>query len=210
MKSAIEVFGQWALNGGDERMARGHQAAVDHMLAFALSDRPEGFSAIDAGCGNGWVVRLLNALPQCGHALGIDGAAEMVARGKALDPEGQYVHADLMDWTPDSPVDLVHSMEVLYYFRDPGALVLHIADHWLKPGGRLIVGVDHYRENTPSLHWAEENGISFMTTLGEEEWRQLFREAGLVNVQSWRFNADDEWAGTLVLTGTAQFAENTG
>lgn len=202
MKSAIEVFGEWALNGRDERMAQGHGEAVAHMLDFAVERLNHGFTAIDAGCGNGWVVRLLREISGCADAIGVDGAAEMVARCRELDPQGRYAHADLMAWTPDAAVDLVHSMEVLYYFREPRDLIQHIGARWLKPGGRLIAGVDHYRENTPSLNWAADTGISFMTTLSEDEWVQRFQDAGFENVQSWRFNAKGEWAGTLVLTGT--------
>ena len=203
MKSAVEVFGEWAMNGRDEGMAIGHRAAVEHMLDFASSRLPAGFTAIDAGCGNGWVVRLLRTFDTCQDVLGVDGAKEMVTRCHELDPAGHYVHQDLLTWTPETPVDLVHSMEVLYYFRQPEVLVERMVDNWLKPGGRLIAGVDHYRENTRSLNWAAENDIEFMTTLTEPEWVERFEAAGLVDVQSWRFNAKDDWAGTLVLTGTA-------
>ncbi len=201
MKSAVEVFGQWAVSGRDERMAQGHGLAVEHMLSSILDPKGAPFTAIDAGCGNGWVVRLLRATPNCLHATGVDGATEMIEKARALDADGEYVHADLMAWRPRDPVDLIHSMEVLYYFKDPAALVAHMTRHWLKAGGQLIVGLDHYRENTPSLNWAAENGIDFMTTLSESEWLQCFQDAGLVEVSAWRFNAKDDWAGTLVLTG---------
>ena len=182
-------------------MAEGHREAVDHMLSYALQEQPESWTAIDAGCGNGWVVRRLRAMQACRGAVGIDGAAEMIDKARRVDPAGDYVHAELMDWAPRTPVDLVHSMEVLYYFKDPGAVLAHMAHRWLKPGGRLIVGIDHYQDNPPSLNWAAENGIAFMTTLSEQQWVQLLVDAGLVDVRSWRFNAKDPWAGTLVLTG---------
>jgi len=201
MKSAIEVFGEWAQSGRDERMAQGHKQAVDHMLSFLVDQQNEPFTAIDAGCGNGWVVRLLQTMDKCLGAQGVDGAPEMIQKAQSLDPAGHYHCADLMKWRPSEPVDIVHSMEVFYYFSDPGALVQHIANHWLKPGGRIITGVDHYLENPPSHNWASENDISFMTTLAEAEWLALFTKAGLSDVQSWRFGAKAPWAGTLILTG---------
>ena len=201
MKSAVEVFGEWAVSGRDERMAQGHRLAVEHMLSFALDPNATPFAAIDAGCGNGWVVRMLQSHEQCRQAIGIDGAREMIDKANSLDANGEYVHADLMSWSPNEPVDLVQSMEGVYYFEDPGALVAHMTNHWLKPSGRLIVGLDHYLENTPSLNWAAENGISFMTTLSERQWIHCFEAAGLTGVRAWRFNAKDDWAGTLVLTG---------
>jgi trans-aconitate methyltransferase len=201
MKSAIEVFGEWAKTGGDERMAQGHLRAVDNMLGAVLGSMPKSFTAIDAGCGNGWVVRRLRAAEHCGSAQGIDGAAEMIARARELDPSGDYVHADLLAWRPNEPVDLVHSMEVFYYVRDPADLIRRVTQHWMKPGGRLIIGVDHYQENTPSLNWAEKTGVSFMTTLTEAQWLKGFVDAGLTDIDTWRVDQKGDWAGTLVLTG---------
>ena len=66
-----DVFGEWVELGRDEGMAMGHQQAVDHMLELALNNR-KSFSFIDAGCGNGWVVRQVAKLPQCVSAVGID------------------------------------------------------------------------------------------------------------------------------------------
>ena len=58
-KAATEVFSQWALIGKDEGMERGHAASVNAMLELALPKVESDFSAIDLGCGNGWVTRLL-------------------------------------------------------------------------------------------------------------------------------------------------------
>ena len=49
-------------------MERGHAPAVGEMLAFGLTRTAElgrSFRAIDVGCGNGWVVRQLAAMPFC-------------------------------------------------------------------------------------------------------------------------------------------------
>ena len=201
MRSAIEVFGEWAQSGKDEKMADGHQLAVDHMLEFVLADRKDSFSMIDAGCGNGWVVRQIREHSLCSQALGIDGAEEMIKRAHRIDPEGEYYHADLLEWTPNKSVDLIHSMEVLYYFREPARVLKHMVDNWLKPSGTLIIGVDHYRENTVSLDWAEKHNIEFMTTLSLLEWEQAFISSGLIEVKQWQFAPKENWAGTLIITG---------
>ena len=80
---------------------------------------------------------------------GVDAAAGMIERAKKLDPSGQYVQADLTLWEPDSPVDLVHSMEVLYYLLgdDLDSTLSRIHSAWLKPGGVLAAGVDFYAEH---------------------------------------------------------------
>ena len=54
------VFSEWAAIGRDERMAKGHEVAVKNMLDYALRGL-DNYSFIDAGCGNGWVVRLVKA-----------------------------------------------------------------------------------------------------------------------------------------------------
>jgi hypothetical protein len=37
--------------------------------------------------------------------------------------------------------------------------------------------------------------------LRESEWIDLFKKAGFQEIESWRANQSDKWAGTLVLTG---------
>ncbi len=201
MQSAVEVFGTWAKQGKDQGMERGHRPAVDAMLAYALERQQGPFRAIDAGCGNGWVVRLLRELPGCLGAQGVDGAQAMIEKARSLDPKGSYHHADLLAWKPAARVELVHSMEVLYYFPDPGALLALMARDWLEPGGRLICGLDHYRENPASLSWPQDVGIA-MTSWTQAAWETAFREAGFLDVEAWRFGPREDWAGTLVLTGT--------
>ena len=40
-----------------------------------------------------------------------------------------------------------------------------------------------------------------MLMLKEVDWIQIFKIAGLNEVESWRSNKDENWAGTLVITG---------
>ena len=40
-----------------------------------------------------------------------------------------------------------------------------------------------------------------MLMLKESEWIHLFEQAGFIEVESWRVNKKDDWAGTLVVTG---------
>ena len=91
-------------------------------------------------------------------------------------------------------------MEVLYYLNDPSEIIKKISDSWLNNNGRLIVGVDHYYENTDSHSWQEKVGTR-MLMLRESEWIDIFKMAGLNEVQSWRSGKDKDGAGTLVITG---------
>lgn len=195
------VFSEWAEIGRDERMAKGHEVAVNNMLDYSLKGQGNFFSFIDAGCGNGWVVRLVKALKGCLSAAGVDGAQMMIEKALSIDPTGAYHHADLSNWSPNHKVDIVHSMEVVYYLSNPKAFIATVYKNWLKKDGRLIVGLDFYKENTVSHSWPEDCGVSIMQLLPEATWIGFFKEAGFSNVQSWRVDEKENWAGTLVLTG---------
>jgi SAM-dependent methyltransferase len=198
-RTPTTVFSEWAAIGRDERMAKGHEVAVKNMLDYALKGK-ESFSFIDAGCGNGWVVRLVKALTGCVAAAGVDGAQMMIEKALSIDPTGTYYHADLSNWAPNKKVHVVHSMEVVYYLTEPKAFIANVYKNWLKEYGRLIVGLDFYNENTVSHSWPEDCGVSIMQLLPEATWIGFFKEAGFRNVQSWRVDAKENWAGTLVIT----------
>ena len=173
------------------------------MVAFGLADGGlvgHEFMAVDAGCGNGWVVRQLKSVPLCRRAIGVDGAKMMIEKAKKNDPSGEYILANLMEWKPDKKVELVHSMEVFYYLPNPEKLINHIAINWLSEGGRLIFGIDHYEENQASLDWPEKCGID-MITEAESGWKVMLERVGFSEIQSWRAASSEDWAGTLVLTG---------
>ena len=155
MKISTEIFSEWALNGKDEGMEENHRAAVSEMLSIISNNRSKPFSFIDAGCGNGWVVRLMKKHSLCHLAIGIDGAVEMIKKAKTIDPDGIYFCSDLLKWIPEQKVDLIHSMEVFYYLKHPSELIRHMALNCLKPGGEMIMGVDFYLENKNEIKYPE-------------------------------------------------------
>ena len=201
MDTPINVFSGWALNGKDEGMEKHHNDSVMNMIDFACSGLSE-YSFIDAGCGNGWVVRHISKDAKCNNAIGVDGSSNMINKAKRLDDKNKYFCEDLLKWIPQSKVDIVLSMEVFYYFENPGLLIEHINNNWIKSGGRLIMGVDYYQENISSHSWQKDCGISIMKLHSEKEWKVFFENAGLKDVKSWRNGQDKEWGGTLIVTGT--------
>ena len=200
MDTPINVFSDWAQNGKDEGMERHHNESVMNMIDFACSGLSE-YSFIDAGCGNGWVVRYISKDAKCNNAIGVDGSSNMINKAKRLDDKNKYFCEDLLKWIPQSKVDIVLSMEVFYYFESPGLLIEHINNNWIKSGGRLIMGVDYYQENISSHSWQKDCGISIMKLHSEKEWKVFFENAGLKDVTSWRYGQDKEWGGTLIVTG---------
>ena len=194
------VFGEWAERGRDEGMAKGHQQAVDHMLEIALNNR-KSFSFLDAGCGNGWVVRQVAKHPQCVSASGVDGAKQMIDKAQTYDSKNHYTCANLDNWKPNSAVDIVHSMEVVYYLKDPSAFLENVYNSWISEAGMLIVGLDFYKENTVSHSWPKDCGVSIMHLFSEKHWIELIRKAGFKKVESTRFGVKENWSGTLILRG---------
>mgnify|MGYP001168025130 FL=1 len=200
-RAATTVFGEWAALGKDEKMAHGHESAVKNMLEAVLKNHT-AYRFIDAGCGNGWVVRMVKQLKDCSAALGVDGSKKMVEKAQRIDPKGTYLHADLMTWIPHEKVDVVHAMEVVYYLNNPKAFIKAVYANWLNKNGQLVIGIDFYIENTVSHSWPEDCGITKMRLFSEKEWVSFFNAAGFRSVTSWRVDPKEGWAGTLVVTGT--------
>jgi trans-aconitate methyltransferase len=203
MRIATEVFGEWAEKGKDIGMEKGHALAVEDMISFATQERTNlkrNFSFLDLGCGNGWVVRMLENNQLCVRSVGIDGAKQMIEKASEGVSKSEFLLENIDTYSSPDKFDLIHSMEVLYYLENPALTVKKIADSWLNEGGRLIAGVDLYYENQESHSWEDRVGTKMMM-LKEAEWMEIFSSAGLQEVESWRSNQSQDWAGTLVLTG---------
>ncbi|MEC8669754.1 MAG: class I SAM-dependent methyltransferase [Candidatus Thermoplasmatota archaeon] len=200
-KAAVDVFSQWALIGKDEGMERGHSASVQAMLELAVPKLNDGFSAIDLGCGNGWVTRMLSELG-AGHSEGVDGSNEMINKATSKDSNHKYSQGLLPDWSPGRRFDLVHTMEFLYYLDDPAGMISIIHDEWLEENGILVAGVDHYLEHEESLTWPEHVGVH-MTTLSIDDWKSAMVNAGFKNVEIHQVAGKENFPGTLVMLGQA-------
>jgi len=203
MRRAVDVFGEWATKGKDEGMEKSHAVPVYSMLDFALSEFDEEdkyFNFLDLGCGNGWVVRQMARNPLCKKAVGIDGASQMISNAEKKGGNTEYILADINTYNSGNKYDFIHSMEVLYYLDKPFDTIKKIVDSWLNENGRLIIGIDHYYENSSSHSWQDKLGTR-MLLLKEKEWIEAFTNSGLSQVDSWRENKSDNWEGTLVITG---------
>ena len=199
-KKATEIFSQWAISGKDIGMETNHSPAVDVMLDHLIGLQTSPFSIIDAGCGNGWVIRKISSHSLCERAIGVDGALEMIEKARSFDGNGQYFHSDLLEWVPNEKVDYVHSMEVLYYFKQPEQLILHIVENWMNPNGAIIMGMDYYEENLKSHSWPEDLN-TYMAMLSIDDWITLFNDCGLSKVTAFQTNANNDFPGTLVIKG---------
>lgn len=199
-RKAVDIFSDWAKTGKDLGMETGHSNAVDTMLELLLKNQKTTFDFIDAGCGNGWVIRNVKKNKHSKIVIGVDGAKNMIKKAIKTDPTGKYYHTDLLKWSPAEKVDFVHSMEVLYYFKRPKTLVNHIISSWLKPGGKFISGLDYYEENLDSHSWPTSLNTN-MTLLSMEKWGELLKNCGLKNTKIFQTNSSQTFIGTLVIYG---------
>jgi len=200
MRNATDIFNEWALVGKDKGMEKNHEAAVKEMLSYLTRGQEAPFSFIDAGCGNGWAVRKMKDHTLCEKAIGVDGAEDMIRKAITNDAVGNYFCSDLLQWAPEEKVDFIHSMEVLYYFKNPGELIDHMKLNWLKPGGKMIMGVDFYQEHERSHTWPTDLE-THMTLLSEKNWISLFNEHGFSHIENFRANVQYDFPGTLVISG---------
>ena len=199
-KSPVDVFDNWVKIGKDDGLEKNHASAMAKMVEYSTGSL-EQFSFIDAGCGNGWLVRNMANDSRCIKSIGIDGSKRMIKKAKKLDEKNEYVCSDLLNWKPNEKVNLVISMEVFYYFENPEKLTRHIYQNWLTENSRLIIGIDFYKENLISHSWPEETGASIMKLFSENEWKQFFLNSEFKNVYSWKVDQKKDWEGTLIVTG---------
>ncbi len=61
-------------------MEKGHADSVNFMFDLLSPKFKNSFSALDVGCGNGWVVRKFKKIEMCIVAMGVDGADKMITK----------------------------------------------------------------------------------------------------------------------------------
>ena len=198
-RDATDVFSEWALIDRDEGMESGHAKSVNEMLNIVIPMLKKPFSAIDVGCGNGWVCRKLQAYENCSKVVGIDGSSEMIAKAKQKGT-GEFHLSTLPGWKPSQKFDLIHSMEFLYYLKEPLEMLKILFNEWLEDQGVLIAGVDHYLENIASHDWPKSLNVH-MTTLSEEQWKQGMINSGFIDVETRRVGIKSGFVGTLAIFG---------
>ncbi len=100
---------------------------------------------VDLGCGPGTSTRLLvDRFPQA-QVVGIDISEPMVAVARKRAPGASFACADVRDWRPEVPVDLVFADSSLQWIGEHERLFGKLMD-WLAPGGVLAVQMPDNRQ----------------------------------------------------------------
>ena len=97
----------------------------------------------------------------------------------------------------------MNNQTIKYYMKNINDLIDNISKNLLKENGSIIIGIDHYSENTPSLTWGEDYNLD-INTLSSIQWKKLFIENKFQNIEIEFFGKKDDWNGTMIL-----YAENS-
>ncbi|MBP2847327.1 trans-aconitate 2-methyltransferase [Dickeya oryzae] len=99
---------------------------------------PHPTRVTDLGCGPGNSTELLHqAWPQA-HVTGVDNSAAMLQQAQQRLPGCTFQQADIADWQPDTPQDVIYANASLQWLTDHERLLSALVAH-LAPGGVLAV-----------------------------------------------------------------------
>ena len=116
--------------------------------------------AVDMGCGTGDIARAMAARWPEAEVRGHDLSEAMLAAAAAADPEARvsWSKADLRDWRPDRPVDLLYANAV-YQWADDHEMLFPRLLGMLAPGGVFAAQMP--------MSWSEPSHEGLRAVLGE-------------------------------------------
>lgn len=202
-RNAQSVFNDWAKDYHAEGMENGHWPAVQKIFQ-ALPDSTGHY--LEIGVGNGYgITHLAQHQFKNGQCFGLDISEEMAAltagRTAALG-NVSIESGDFLTWQPPQNLrfDTIFSMEVFYYFPSIQKGINKAVSH-LEQGGRLLLAVNFYQENTASHTWPQELDTP-MQLWSADAYKSGFETAGLEGVQQQYITVKPNEVGTLLTIGT--------
>ena len=102
------------------------------LVGRIAADAPR--TVVDLGCGPGNLTGLLKQRWRSAHVTGLDSSPEMIATARGRDDGVAYDVADLRDWRPSTPVDVLVSNATLQWVPDHLALLPSLVEA-VRPGG---------------------------------------------------------------------------
>lgn len=138
-------------DAGYTKFGDAYRRTIFNPALFPLIGNVKGKRVLDAGCGAGYMSRLL--AERGARVTGVDLSAKFIEIAKQYEkkkPMGiQYLHADLarLSQLSDSSFDMIVSVYVLCDVRDYDKAIRELS-RVLKPKGRFILLIEH-----PCFNW---------------------------------------------------------
>ncbi|MGH6942753.1 MAG: methyltransferase domain-containing protein, partial [Geminicoccaceae bacterium] len=98
---------------------------------------------VDLGCGPGNATALLAARWPKAEITGVDSSPEMLGKARASGLRATWELADIADWAPEQPCDLLYTNAALQWLPDHARLVPRLFEQ-VRPGGALAVQMPRY------------------------------------------------------------------
>jgi SAM-dependent methyltransferase len=177
-----DEFNKWADAGKGEAMEEDHLPIVLPVLDLMAIQTDDNI--LDAGCGAGWLARLLAERVPDGRVVGMDISDEMIRRARrahvVLDNTMFVIGGvDEIPWDANFFTRVI-SVESAYYWPDPARGLREIF-RVLREGGSAWLLINYYRDNPHCHQWARHLAIPTQL-LSAEEWAALLRDAAFVDV----------------------------
>jgi SAM-dependent methyltransferase len=177
-----EEFNRWAEAGKGESMEHEHWPITRPVLERMGIAR--GDNILDAGCGAGWLSRVLAGLANDGRVVGMDISDEMIRHARQRSAEfGNLIFVtgaiEEIPWEANF-FDKAISVESAYYWPDPGKGLREL-HRVLRDGGSAWILINFYLDNPYCHQWAQKLQVP-VHLFSAEDWKKLFREGGFADV----------------------------
>ena len=161
---------------------------------MSVVDAQDPREVVDLGCGPGNLTATLAQRWPAARVVGVDSSTEMVAAARRLDTI-EVVHADLREWMPDRPVDVLVSNATLQWVPDHLGLLPQLVgavapDGWFAfqvPGNFAEASHVLLYQLADSPHWQDRIGARHVPRPSSNEpaeYLAVLAELGLA-VQVW-------------------------
>jgi trans-aconitate 2-methyltransferase len=137
--------------------------AIDLLARITLT---QPATIYDLGCGSGRTTGLLARRWPQARIVGVDSSAKMLASAIREFPQIEFVQADLAQWSPPAPADLLFSNAALHWLDDHPTLFSRLIAQ-VAPGGQFAVQMPHNHD--------QPSHLAIVTAVEAGPWRQRLR-----------------------------------
>jgi trans-aconitate 2-methyltransferase len=108
--------------------------------------KPSANYVADLGCGPGNSTELLRAAWPDAVITGVDNSPAMLEKAQKALPDCQFVNADISQWRPEQPLDVLYANASLQWVADHKTLFPHLASLLASDGVLAVQMPDNWQE----------------------------------------------------------------